>query len=122
MLMIPLINCKIFNLLKNKKGSELIEATLVLPIVILIILGLLSFIVIFYSIGISQFNLHSELIDEVNLNEKIFSVESKQANYKKDIRSLIPFKFKKDKEDKCYSINEEMVLRMKDSTSEIFRD
>lgn len=120
--MIPLINCKIFNLLKNKKGSELIEATLVLPIVILIILGLLSFIVIFYSIGISQFNLHSELIDEVNLNEKIFSVESKQANYKKDIRSLIPFKFKKDKEDKCYSINEEMVLRMKDSTSEIFRD
>ncbi|XVG94887.1 TadE family protein [Eubacteriales bacterium KG127] len=117
-----MINCKIFNLLKKKKGSELIEATLVLPVVIIIILGLLSFVVIFYSIGISQFNLHSELIDEANLSEKIFTVKRKQAYYEKDIRSLIPFKFKKNKEDKCYSINEEKVLRMKDSTSEIFQD
>ncbi|WP_455938894.1 TadE/TadG family type IV pilus assembly protein [Gemella morbillorum] len=86
--MIRLIHFKIFRLVKNKSGSELVEATIVLPIVLLIILGILSFLVFFFDNGVSQYHAHMNLIDSSNMSPKVFERNSIKIEQKKEIRGI----------------------------------
>lgn len=119
--MIRSIHFKIFRLLKNKSGSELIEATIVLPIVLLIILGMLSFLVFFFKNGVSQYQIHMDSIDSSNDSPKIFSQNRHNIDYRKDIRSLSKKSYFTHKEDRIYVINEENTLRIGDTAVDLFR-
>lgn len=119
--MIRSIHFKIFRLIKNKSGSELIEATIVLPIVLLIILGMLSFLVFFFENGVSQYQIHMDSIDSSNDSPKIFSQNRNNIDYRNEIRSLTKKSYFTHKEDRIYVINEENILRIGDTAVDLFR-
>ncbi|MDY6116904.1 MAG: TadE family protein [Anaerovoracaceae bacterium] len=119
--MIRLIRFKIFSVIKNKLGSELVEATIVLPIVLLIILGMLSFLVFFFDYGISQYHTHMELIDSSNISPKFFEINSNKMKHQKEIRALSKKTYFSNKEDSIYVLNEENILRIGDAAVDLFR-
>lgn len=110
--MIRSIRYKIFSVLKNKTGSELIEATIVLPIVLLIILGMLLFLVFFFENGVLQYQIHKDSIDASNDTPKLFEVSSNNIDYQKEIRSLSKKTYFTHKKDRIYVLNEENILRI----------
>lgn len=119
--MIRLIRFKIFRLLKNKSGSELIEATIVLPIVLLIILGMLAFLVFFFENGVSQYKFHMDSIDSSGDSPKIFSQNINDIDYHKEIRSLSKKSYFTHKEERIYVLNEENILRIGETTVDLFK-
>ena len=119
--MIRLIHFKIFRLVKNKSGSELVEATIVLPIVLLIILGILSFLVFFFDNGISQFHAHMDLIESSNMSTKLFEINSIKIEQQKDIRGLSKKTYFSHKQDGIYVLNEENILRIGDAAVDAFK-
>lgn len=119
--MIRLIHSKIFRLVKNKSGSELVEATIVLPIVLLIILGILSFLVFFFDNGVSQYHAHMNLIDTTNVSTKVFEKNSIQIEQQKEIRGISKKTYFSHKEDRIYALNEENILRIGDAAIDLFK-
>ena len=119
--MIRLIRFKIFRIVKNKLGSELVEATIVLPIVLLIILGILSFLVFFFDNGISQFRAHMDLIESSSISTKLFEIDSIKIEQQKDIRALSKKTYFSHKQDGIYVLNEENILRIGDAAVDAFK-
>lgn len=119
--MTRLILFKIFRLLKNKSGSELIEATIVLPIVLLIILGMLSFLVFFFENGVSQYQIHMDSIDSSGESPKIFSQNRNDIDYRREIRSLSKKSYFTHKEERIYVLNEENIIRIGETAVDLFK-
>ncbi len=116
------IHYKIFKNLHNKRGSEMVEATIVLPIVILIILGLLCFLVFFFRASTVQYRHHQELIDKANDSTEIFHVNKDEYSYSKSIKALNRTTYKTGKKDRIYVLNEESILRIGGTAVELLKE
>lgn len=113
---------KIFKNILNKRGSELVEATVVLPVVILIILGLLCFLVFFFRASTLQYREHQESIDYSNESESIFEIKKYEYSYSKTIRSINTKTYQSGKIDSIYDINEENILRIGGAAVDLFKE
>ena len=58
----------IFKSVNNKKGEELVEATMVLPIVIIITFIIIRFSIYYYQILDTRVNLHRDILNEAYSN------------------------------------------------------
>ncbi|MCI5698418.1 MAG: hypothetical protein MR269_05255 [Clostridiales bacterium] len=120
--MIHLTLYKIFKKFLNKKGSEMVEATMVLPIVILIILGLLCFLVFFFRASTMQYRQHRESIDNSNESGAVFEINRTEYSYSRSIKSINQKTYKSGKWDRIYVLNEESILRIGGIAVDLFED
>ncbi|NLY82079.1 MAG: hypothetical protein GX078_04815 [Clostridiales bacterium] len=60
------------NVLKSKKGNELIEASITMPIIILVTMMLIKLTVFFYDILSTRVDLHQELINQSKEFDKCY--------------------------------------------------
>ena len=80
--------------MRNRRGSEMIEAAAVLPLLILLILSLILLIVYYYTCISCQVNLHQSLLEEAagSARGRLKTVERRQQyhhgkrNFRQDLR------------------------------------
>lgn len=101
-----------FKILFDKRGEEIVEASIVLPIIILVIILLIRLCTFYLECLISQTNLHSQMLDKWDASRspivKSFD-ERKNVNYMN--KGLAEDMLNKTIEAKAYSICEDNLVR-----------
>lgn len=97
--------------MRNKKGEELIEAALVLPIVILTIISMLMLLIYFFSCLNSQVDLHRELLAEISRQDYTYRIIQNKKETSKKTGGLVNIILHKDCVAEVYVIRESFLIR-----------
>ena len=65
--------------------------------------------------------MHMDSIDSANASSKFFEIDKQTIDYQKDIRSLSKKNYFTHKEDRIYILNEENILRIGDTSVDLFK-
>lgn len=95
----------------NKKGDEIVEAAMVLPILILTILSLILLIVYYFSCLNAQVDLHRQMVKDAMYSETVFEIQNKTKETSSEIGGVISMIMSKKLEGKIYMINEADIIR-----------
>ena len=98
--------------LLDRKGDEMVEAAIVLPILILVILSLVLTTLFFYRTLETQVNLHMELTGRGIAGKQLYKVEKGTAGTELAIRGAFEDVFSSRCTGACYVINMAPLLRM----------
>lgn len=98
----------------NKKGSEMVEASLVLPIIILTVLSLIMLIIYFYACLETQVRTHHSLIEYADNSQAIFLIKDKKEETSSKVGGIISIIMRRRRDSKIYVINETAVIRIGD--------
>ena len=100
--------------LKNKRGEAMMEAAIVVPMIVLMIISMLYLLIHFYS-GIKKQTESHELLCERAMKESvIFKVERNEADINSYVGGLIKKRFSRHFDDKCYILNPADGVRLKE--------
>lgn len=98
-------------MLMNKKGGEYVEASIVLPLLVLLIVSMIYAMMFFYGHADRQMNLHKVSLDKAKTSASLF----KKEKYKVEDSSLISgaarVLLRKDIYADIYLINEADLVR-----------
>lgn len=97
--------------MKNKRGEQIVEAAIVLPILILTILSLLLLLVYAYTCLQNQTDLHTEMLQYVQDAEKPFEIYEKTTETSKGISGLAHILMNKKFADRVYVIRPADLMR-----------
>lgn len=95
----------------NKKGDEIVEAAMVLPILILTVLSMIMLLIYFFSCLNTQADLHKELIAESLTSEASFDIIKKQSETSSKMGGLVGLVMHKEMNGKIYRIGKADVIR-----------
>lgn len=99
-------------MLMNKKGGEYVEASIVLPLLVLLIVSMIYAMMFFYSHADRQMKLHKVSLDKAKASSSLF----KKEKYKVEDSSLISgaarVLLRKDINADIYLINEADLVRV----------
>ena len=96
---------------RSKRGSEIVEAAIVLPLLILTLLSLICLTVfIFHSVK-TQADMHSGLTEYIEAPGKPFFVRTRQKSESSALDGIVGKVMTKDISAHIYEINESEVLR-----------
>lgn len=98
--------------LLDRKGEEMVEAAIVLPILILVILSLVLTTLFFYRTLETQVNLHMELTGRGIAGKQLYKVEKGTAGTELAIRGAFEDVFSSRCTGASYVINMAPLLRM----------
>ena len=98
--------------LLDRKGEEMVEAAIVLPILILVILSLVLTTLFFYRTLEAQVNLHMELTGRSITGNQLYKVEKGTTGTELEIRGAFNDVFASRRTGACYVINMAPLLRM----------
>ena len=95
----------------KKRGEEIVEAVMVLPILILTILSLILLIVYYFSCLNTQVSLHKQLIQDAMYSKAIFEIENKTEETSSEIGGVVSMVMSKKLAGRIYRINEADLIR-----------
>ncbi len=98
----------------NKRGDEIVEAAMVLPILILTILSLILLIVYYFACLNVQVDLHRQMVQDAMHSKSIFEIKNKKEETSSEIGGVISMIMNKQIEGKIYMINEADIIRAGD--------
>ena len=107
-------------ILKSKKGSEFVEASMVLPILILCILSMILLMSYFYAGLRKQVSLHEKNIDAGISSSSIFKVVKMQDENDAVLKGLSRLTLNKEIYSRYYAFNEVKSIRLKEAIGETF--
>lgn len=100
--------------LKNKKGESMIEAAIVVPVIVLMVISTLYLLIYFYS-GIKKQTESHEILCNIAMKEKsIFALERYEADVDGYIGGLLKKRFSRRIDSKCYVLNPADGVRLKE--------
>lgn len=91
--------------MKNKKGSQLIEAAMVLPLLILTIVSLIFLTLYFYHCLQAQTEAHSEMIQRALCGDTPFEIYEKNTETSGRTDGIVQRLMKKEQEYSIYLFN-----------------
>ncbi|MBQ1406849.1 MAG: hypothetical protein IIY88_01820 [Eubacterium sp.] len=94
----------------NKKGSEIVEAAIVLPVLILSILSMLMLLIYEFSALTGQIDMHKKLTNDAVASKRTFHVLRETENASKDVSGIISIVLKKEIKAVCYEICEAKAM------------
>ena len=94
----------------NKKGSEIVEAAIVLPILFLSILSMLMLLIYEFSALTKQTEMHRKLTEDAIVSGKTFHVSRETENVSKEISGVISIIMNKEVKAVCYEISEAKAM------------
>lgn len=95
----------------NRRGDEIVEAAMVLPILILTILSLVLLIIYYFSCLNTQVDLHRQMIKESMYDKSIFEIQNKTKETSSEIGGVISIIMSKKIEGRIYIVNEADIIR-----------
>ncbi len=95
----------------NKRGDEIVEAAMVLPILILTILSLILLIVYYFACLNVQVDLHRQMVRDAMHSEPVFEIKNKKEETSSEIGGVISMIMSKQINGKIYMINEADIIR-----------
>lgn len=96
----------------NRKGDEIVEAAMVLPILILTILSLILLMVYYFSCLNTQVDLHRQMIEDGMHVDTVFEIKTKKEETSSEIGGVISMIMSKEIEGRVYMINEANLIRL----------
>lgn len=96
----------------SKKGSEMVEAAIVIPIIILTFLSMIMLIIYFYSCLICHVDLEYELIKKERNSNAIFERLQETEDVSKKIGGAVLFFMRKEYDAEIYCLNETKMIRL----------
>ncbi len=97
--------------LKNKKGSEMIEAAIVIPLLLLAAISLIYLGLYFHEGFREQLAVQEILISETMDKKDVFNILWEEASISGESRGLFGGGFHREYKQRLYVINEELVVR-----------
>ena len=95
----------------NRKGEEMVEAALVLPVVILTIISMLMLMVYFFSCLNNQVSLHSELIAKQCEEETVLKTIKNTTETSDRTGGLVSVLMHRKTEGRVYALRESRLIR-----------
>lgn len=99
-------------LFHDRKGEEMVEAAIVLPVLILIILSMIWITLFFYRSLEAQVSMHRDLTRRSADSTKLFSIEKGSSSTQTEIHGFFRDTFGVEHSGSCYVINMAPLLRM----------
>lgn len=96
---------------RNKRGEEMVEASIVLPVLILTILSLILLILYYYACLNCQVELHGELISDTENRKAVFKVVEKRETVSSEIGGVISMIMQKEITASAYAIGPADMIR-----------
>lgn len=97
---------------REKRGDEMVEASIVFPIVILTVLSLIMLLIYFYSCLHTQIKVHNNLIEGYVMEETVFNVAKGADSTASHMGGIVSTFMKKEFAATYYEINEPRIIRL----------
>ena len=97
---------------KNKKGEEIVEASVVLPLIILTVISMITISVFLLRFEISQSKAHIELSYEVSGSNLIFGIKKKTPSRSGRSRGVFSRILNKEKTFRMYVISQDDAVML----------
>lgn len=89
--------------LNSRRGSEIVEAAVVMPLVILAVLSMILLQVFFYQCLLVQVRLHEDLTDRAVHSRKLFCVEQASASRGENMQGITHIRMTREHRVSCYA-------------------
>lgn len=86
----------------NKKGEEIVEAAIVLPLIILVILSMILLLIFFYSCLQSQIDVHHELLKRQETFSGLYRISARSECTEKQMQGLSQMVMRKEFRGQMY--------------------
>lgn len=86
----------------NKKGEEIVEAAIVLPLIILVILSMILLLIFFYSCLQSQIDVHHELLKRQETFSGLYRISTRSECTEKQMQGLSQMVMRKEFRGQMY--------------------
>ncbi|MGI6177072.1 MAG: hypothetical protein ACOYJO_01260 [Eubacterium sp.] len=110
----------LFNKILNKKGSEMVEAAIVLPLVILILVSFVGITAHFYKCLRAQNDLQEQAFKEIERSNAIFKIEKYSDKISSFPGGVLEDVFEEDVSARFYVIDEAAIVRIGEKASAYF--
>lgn len=97
----------------NKRGESIVEAAIVIPVVILMILSMIILLIHFHKGMNAQTGLHEKLSGKAMKNDLIFSIKNDSQNIETVLKGISGGILKREISGKCYMLNPADSIRLK---------
>lgn len=97
----------------NKRGESIVEAAIVIPVVILMILSMIILLLHFHKSMNAQTGLHEKLSGKAMKNDLIFSIKNDSQNIETVLKGISGGVLKREISVKCYMLNPADSIRLK---------
>ena len=97
----------------DKRGESIVEAAIVIPVVILMILSMIILLIHFHKGMNAQTGLHEKLSGKAMKNDLIFSVKNDSQNIETVLKGINGGILKREISGKCYMLNPADSIRLK---------
>ncbi len=91
-------------MIRNKRGEEIVEAAMVLPILILIAFTLMLVMIHFYTYHQGQIGLHKELIFWSQESEAVFHIQKKELHHHSKLDGMVELILQEEKQYRIYAL------------------
>jgi hypothetical protein len=95
----------------GKKGTEMVEASLVLPLLILTIASMIMLLVLFYSTLLDQVRMHDELSKSSEASSRIFYISRDSRTTSLGIYGIVKDVYSRESTGRTYGMNESLIVR-----------
>lgn len=97
--------------MKSKRGEEMVEAALVLPLLILTILSLILLILYYHTALQSQTELHSRLLAEAAESKAVYKRIEDSKRVSSEMGGIVSMVMKKEIDSSIYVLRPAAILR-----------
>lgn len=94
----------------NKKGEAMVEASIVLPIIILSVISMIVLMIFYFNCLKCQIDIQYQLIDAANKNNVIFERLYKEKTVGEEMKGLSKIFMSKECTCNIYDINERKMI------------
>ena len=101
-------------ILRNRRGAEMVEAAIVIPLLILMLLSMLMVLLYFYRAEQEQSAAHIALTEASIADNRIFAVQKKSYETGVGIRGAVKIRMEQKRIRWCYVLNPADGVRMGD--------
>ncbi len=89
-------------MMRNKRGEEMVEAAMVLPILILVVFSLMLVMVWFYQVHQSQISLHKEMVCQMQDSQTVFRIQKRTRQNQVRLDGMVNHLLKTEAEYRIY--------------------
>jgi hypothetical protein len=94
----------------NKRGDEIVEAAIVLPVIILTILSMIMLLLFFFACLTAQMEVHQKLVDKALKSHQVMAVSTCESRVGRGIGGAVSLVMEKNVSGRCYLINEAAAI------------
>lgn len=96
----------------DKRGEEIVEATIVLPVIILSILSMIMLMIFFFACLNTQMTVHQQLVEKALNSRSVMKVGTSEEYVSRGTGGVVTMILNKKVKGRCYLINEAEAIRL----------